>query len=108
MIEKITLLAILGFGAWFWYDTLQCQEIAKSFAKQMCAQLQLQLLDDTLALVRLRLKRNHRGRLSLQRVYQFEFSDGGYNRRQGTLIMRGISLEMLEMPGYVQRTISPV
>ena len=108
MIEPIILLAVLGFGAWFWFDTLQCREIAKALAQQMCLQNNLQLLDDTLALVQIRLKRNSRGRLNMQRTYQFEFSDSGNNRQKGFLIMRGISLEILEMPGYVQRTILPV
>ncbi len=107
-METIILLALLGFFAWFWFDTLQSQERAKNLAKQICLELHLQLLDDTLSLIRFRLKRNKRGRLTVQRVFQFEFSDGGNNRQLGTLIMRGISLEMLEMPGYIQRTISPV
>ncbi|EDN65795.1 conserved hypothetical protein [Beggiatoa sp. PS] len=68
----------------------------------------MQLLDDTIALVRVRLKRNSHGRLNLQRMYQFEFYEGNNIRQQGTIILLGIFLEMLEIPGYIQRTISPV
>jgi len=108
MMESIFLLALLGFCAWFWFDTQHCQESAKLIAKQVCVELHLQLLDDTIALVRMRLKRKINGKLSVQRTYQFEFIDGGDKRLQGTLIMHGISLEMLELPGYMNRTISPV
>ena len=108
MFNSILLLMLLGAVAWFWFDTLQSQERAKIICKQMCRELNLLLLDDTIALVQIRLKRNSRGRLSLRRMYQFEFSEGGNIRQRGLVIMRGISLEMLEMPGYIQRTISPV
>jgi hypothetical protein len=99
---------LLGAVAWFWFDTLQCRERAKIICKQKCKELNLLLLDDTIALMRIRLKRNSRGRLTLQRMYQFEFSEGDNMRQHGMVMMRGIFLEMLEIPGYIQRTISPV
>jgi hypothetical protein len=108
MMESMFLLALLGVGAWFWFETQHCQERAKLIAKQVCLELHLQLLDDTIALVRMRFKRKKNGMLSLQRTYQFEFTDGGDKRLLGTIIMHGISLEILELPGYINRTISPV
>jgi len=105
-MNSIILLVILGFIGWFWFDTLHSQERAKVICKQVCQNLHLQLLDDTIVLVRLRLRRNSRGRLMVQRTYQFEFFDG--ERQRGIVIMRGIALEMLEMPGYMDRIISPV
>jgi hypothetical protein len=108
MINSVILLILLGITAWFWFDAQRSQEIAKAICKQVCGQLHLQLLDDTIALVRVRLKHNSRGRFNVQRTYQFEFSEQGNNRQQGTVIMRGIALELLEMPGYTNRIISPV
>jgi len=105
-MNSIILLITLAFLAWFWFDTLHSQERAKVICKQVCRNLHLQLLDDTIALVRLRLRRNSRGRLTVQRTFQFEFFDG--KRQRGFVIMRGIALEMLEMPGYINRIISPV
>ena len=107
MINSVMLLIVLGIVAWFWFDAQRTQEMAKTICKQVCSELHLQLLDDTIALVRVRLKRNNRGRFSVQRTYQFEFSEQGNNRQQGTLIMRGVVLELLEMPGYTNRIISP-
>ncbi len=107
-MSSAILLFLLGFVAWFWFDTQRSQEIAKAICQQVCEKLQLQFLDDTVVLMRLRLRRNSSGSLSLQRTYQFEFYDGGNQRQRGTVIMRGIALELLEMPGYLERTIFPV
>ena len=108
MNSAAILLFILGFAAWFWFDTQRSQEMAKAICQQVCGKSKLQFLDDTVVLTRLRLRRNSRGSLTVQRTYQFEFYEGGNQRQRGTVIMRGIALEMLEMPGYIDRTISPV
>jgi len=107
-MESAILLIILGFAGWFWFDTQRSQEMAKAICQKVCSKLKLQFLDDTVVLRRLRLRRNSRGSLRVQRTYQFEFYDGGNERQRGTVTMRGITLEMLEMPGYMERTISPV
>lgn len=107
-MNSLIVLTLLGIVVWFWFDMRRSQEIAKIICKRVCNQLQLQLLDDTVALVQVRLKRNSRGRLQVQKSYEFEFSDSGNNRQQGFVIMLGITLEMLELPGYMDRTISPV
>ncbi len=108
MNSAAILLFILGFVAWFWFDTQRSQEMAKAICQQVCGKLKLQFLDDTIVLTRLRLRRNSRGSLMVQRTYQFEFYEGGNQRQRGTVIFRGIALEMLEMPGYMDRTISHV
>ncbi len=105
---SIIFLIILGSCLWFWFDTLRCREATKVVAQRICKQLQLQLLDDTITIIKLRVKRNENGRLSWQRTYQFEFSDGGNNRQKGTIVTLGLKVEILEMPDYINRVISPV
>ena len=107
-MSSIILLILFGSIIWFWFDTLKCREATKIVAKRVCKQLQLQLLDDTITITKLRAKRNTNGRLNWQRSYQFEFSDSGNNRQKGTIIMLGAVVEILEMPDYVNRVISPV
>lgn len=107
-MNSIILLITLGFIAWFWFDTRRSQEMALSICKQTCGQLHLQLLDDNVALTRVRLRRNSRGWLVVQRTYQFEFHDGSNNRERGIVILRGIALELFDMPNYMNRVISPV
>ncbi|WP_069472576.1 DUF3301 domain-containing protein [Candidatus Marithrix sp. Canyon 246] len=108
MITTIILLLLISLLTWFWFDTLKSRERAKNICKQSCRELKLQLLDDTIALIRIRLKRNNHGKLIVQRLYQFEFDDGNNQRQTGRILMRGISLEMLEMPGYMDRIIQPI
>jgi len=109
--EFIFTLFILACGIWFWYDSLRCREIATGICKQVCAQFRLQLLDDSVSISKIRLKRNQHGQLKIQRAYRFEFydnADSTEKRHQGSLLMRGVALEMLELPGYMNRTFSPV
>lgn len=107
-MNTFLLLCLLGAGAWLWLDTLRNWELTVIACKQVCRQLQLQLLDDTVTLIRTRLKRNHHGWLTVQRVYHFEFFAGGDIRHPGVVIMCSDVLEVFELPGYMQRTISLV
>lgn len=107
-MNSLSLLILLGLITWLWFDTQRSQEAAKTICKQICNQFNLQLLDDTIALVQIRWQRNSRGWLQLKRIYEFEFSASGNNRQRGIIIMRGGALEILELPGYLDRVISPV
>ncbi len=107
-MNSLSLLILLGLITWLWFDTQRSQEAAKMICKQMCNQFNLQLLDDTIALVQIRLQRNSRGWLQLKRIYEFEFSDSGNSRQRGMIIMRGSALEILELPGYMDRVILPI
>ena len=108
MNYSLSLLILLGLITWLWFDTQRSQEAAKIICRQICQQFNLQLLDDTIALVRIRWQRSNRGWLQLQRIYEFEFSDSGNNRQRGVIMMRGMVMEMLELPGYMDRIILPV
>jgi Protein of unknown function (DUF3301) len=101
----ILLLVLL---IWFWFEIFRAQEAVKAMGKKICSQFHLQLLDDTVTLTRMRLMRDDLGRWNWQRTYVFEFSDSGNNRKQGVIVIRGLAMEMLELPGYLDRIISPV
>ncbi|OQW93146.1 MAG: hypothetical protein BWK79_12725 [Beggiatoa sp. IS2] len=97
----------LCVGFW-WFNTQRSREVAKIVCQRACGQFQLQLLDDTITLVRMRPKRTRYGIWIIQRVYHFEFYDGRDQRLQGVLMMHGLTVEMLELPGDLGRTISLV
>jgi hypothetical protein len=82
-------LALLGALAWLWYDSLQVRGIGIGAAKSACAAEGLQLLDDTVSIAGLGLARDNDGRLQLRRVYGFDYSDTGDNRRSGSVVMLG-------------------
>jgi Protein of unknown function (DUF3301) len=96
------LLVLLACGllAWFWYDTMRARERAIRIGKRRCEQEGLQLLDETVALASLRLRRDAYGRIAVLRVYEFEFSDTGDNRRGGRVTLLGEELEALQLEPY--------
>lgn len=97
--DLLVLLA-LGALAWFWADSLKARERALAAARRACGRAAVQLLDETVALARLRLARNARGYLTLARVYRFEFSIQGHERRAGHVALTGARLDYtrLDLP----------
>lgn len=94
------LLALIGIGliAWFWQDSLQAKERAHLACRSACRRAGVQLLDDTVALERLWLRRDS-GRPRLERRYTFEFTETGVNRHSGLVVIFGGRVEVLAMDG---------
>jgi hypothetical protein len=88
-VFELVGLAFIGAAVWFWLDILKSREIGIRAARAACDSEQLQLLDDTVAIASLRPTRNDDGQLVLQRVYAFEYSDTGNNRRRGSVVLLG-------------------
>ena len=82
-------LLILGAVVWLWYDSLKARDAAIAATRSACASEGLLLLDDTVAISSLKPSRDGDGQLKLRRVYEFEYSDTGNNRRQGSVVMQG-------------------
>ncbi len=102
MEEMLVLLAFAGI-AWLWYDSLRAREQAIATGKLACERDRLLFLDDTVQCVSFKPARNDAGRLMLRRIYRFEFSDTGNNRRGGTVVMLGAAVESVQMePFYLQ------
>lgn len=80
---ELSALLLLAGAAWFWIDALRAREACLRLVRRACAARSLQLLDDTVAVGRMRLARNDDGQLQLQRDFVFEYSDTGDNRRRG-------------------------
>lgn len=88
------LLALL---AWLWLDSLRARDAAVAAAREACAAEGLMLLDDTVAIAGLRLRRGDDGRVHLQRAYDFEYSDSGNNRIDGSIVLLGRAVVMLNV-----------
>jgi Protein of unknown function (DUF3301) len=95
----IGFFAVSGVGLWFWRDSLGAREQARAASSRACRQIGVQLLDDTVALERLWWRRDHDGRLRLERLYLFEFTDTGLARRTGSVLLVGWRVEVLRMEG---------
>ncbi len=90
-------LVLLAGGAWLWLDSLKARDGGIAAARAACNAEGLQLLDDTVSLASLRPARNDDGRLLLRRVYDFEYSDTGDNRRNGSVVLLGHRVVLLNV-----------
>lgn len=87
-LEIFGLIVLAGL-LWLWFDSLKAREACMRESRAACAAEGLLLLDDTVAISAVRLARDGEGRLRLQRVYAFEYSDTGNNRRKGAVTLIG-------------------
>ena len=99
MWEAAAILLIVGSVA-FWIDSLRARERALSAGRAACERNGLQLLDETVAGAGLRLARNDLGQLKFRRVFVFEFSDNGNNRRRGSVVVLGAAVQDLYIEPY--------
>ncbi|USD22845.1 DUF3301 domain-containing protein [Microbulbifer variabilis] len=95
--DNLLWLLLLATVAWYIWANMAAKEHVRRAATNHCKQLGVQLLDDTVVLVRTRLKRNRRGQISLQRSYEFEFTSTGEHRYSGVAILHGRRIEQLQL-----------
>ncbi len=96
MEALLAILIALGL-AWFWSDSLKARERALQICANACLQMDVQLLDETVAVARLGMGRNGDGRLALRRYYVFEFSIDGTRRWRGRAVLLGRAVEMVQL-----------
>lgn len=94
---ELLLLISLALAAVFWWHTNELRQIAHRIAKRQCAECEVQLLDDSVALSKVRLRRNSQGRIGLMCHFDFEFSSLGDVRYRGELQFLGKVLQHVEM-----------
>jgi hypothetical protein len=99
MWEAAALVLIVA-GLAFWIDSLRARERALAAGRAACERNGLQLLDETVAGAGLRLARNEAGELRIRRVFVFEFSDNGNNRRRGSIVVLGAEVQDLYIEPY--------
>jgi hypothetical protein len=96
IFETFSLL-LAGAGIWFWLDTLKAREIGVVAAQRACAEEGLLFLDETVAGRSVRPARDGDGQFKLRRIFEFEYSDTGNNRRSGSVTMLGNEVEIMHV-----------
>ncbi|MHB9800556.1 DUF3301 domain-containing protein [Pseudomonas sp. MT3] len=105
-------MLVVAAAAW-WWRTHGIRERALVLAKQHCAREGVELLDEAVALQRIRLRRDGRNHLRLAREYGFEFTATGQERYAGTIRMFGQHLGRIELAPFrmepePRATVAPV
>ena len=98
----MTLYGILGLlliaaAGWFVWDSLRIREAANAAMRAACESRGMFFLDDTVALQSVKPVRNDEGRVVLRRVYGFEYSDTGHNRRRGSITLTAGAVVTLDL-----------
>ncbi|MET1076967.1 MAG: DUF3301 domain-containing protein [Pseudomonas sp.] len=90
------LMLLATAAAWLWHAH-GIRERALELAQLHCAKMRVELLDGNVALRKLTLLRDARGRRRLARVYGFEFTVTGQQRHVGTISLFGRHLGHIEL-----------
>ena len=100
---QIFFIFLIALMIWFWHDTMQAREQAVLLGKRHCQNDGLQLLDETVSLSSLKVRRNRDGHMMFRRVYEFEFSDNGDNRRLGSITLLGRHAESVQLEPHLMQ-----
>ena len=96
-IEDMLLLLVLCALVVLWLKLTSARERAMSEARRQCERHGLQLLDESVGLRAVRIRRID-GLRRIERGYSFEVSIDGDDREQGRLWMIGSSVTELSLP----------
>ncbi len=96
---ELAAIASVGAIAWFIWDSLKAREAANAAIRPACRAVGLLFLDDTVALERIRPARDEDGRMRVERVYRFDYSDTGDNRRRGHVTLLGARVLNVDLGG---------
>ena len=93
----LLLLALLAVILLFWYESLRIREAVTAMCRKICERTGVQLLDQSVSLASISIRRSPRNRLHVYRVYQFDVSTSGADRRPGYVILAGKSVEAIHV-----------
>ena len=103
-LGNMFVLMLLATGAaWLWHNH-GLRERALERVKQHCKKLDIELLDENVALKKIGLVADANGRKRLARVYNFEFTVTGEQRHTGTITQFGAHNVKIDLPPYPIRT----
>lgn len=98
METSLILLVLFGLGLYAWMRARDAAEEARRLGAEACERAGVQLLDHSVALVKLGLKRTDSGRLGVVRQYRFDYSREGSDRASGGLALLGMKLLWITAP----------
>ena len=95
-LKALALLFLLGWGAWYWWRGLAIKEMALQAARHACERADVDLLDQSVCLSAMGVRRDGQGRLRLQRTFRFDFTATGEGRYRGQVVLLGQRTQSVE------------
>lgn len=99
-LEQIILIVTAGFGAWLFWQQLAIRELALRHAISACEKNDLQLLDQSIGLHKIRVKKLNGGGMGVLREYSFEFTSTGEQRYNGKVFVVGRTLQGVKLDAF--------
>ena len=96
LYDLMIAFVLVGIGMLIWQNA-GFRDRAIRQAKQHCEHMNVQLLDDTISLLKVRPAKDRRGNWAISRHYEFEFTATGDRRYRGRMTLHGIRLESVEL-----------
>jgi len=93
--DLLILFIVVGI-VFFWWQQDKLHRRALALAKTACDRADVQLLDDSVGLRRLRLRRLN-GHFIIERHFGFEFSPSGAARYLGLIIFHGTAVHSVDL-----------
>ncbi|MDD1613559.1 MAG: DUF3301 domain-containing protein [Methylococcaceae bacterium] len=100
MLNDIILICFMCLAYLYWFNAQKAKEIALGTARAHCLAMEVQMLDDYVALNGIWLKKDKLRKMQLRRSFLFEFSSTGNERYNGTVLMLGRRVESIYMDPY--------
>jgi hypothetical protein len=99
-IDTLIWIMVLFLIGYAWWHNLGVRTHALAQVQQHCEETNVQLLDQTLLLKKMRPARNSRGQFNLMRIYEFEFTSTGDQRYKGNIKLVGLQVDGFDMDVY--------
>ena len=101
----IGLIVLLVIIIVCWYKILKTRELVMQRCQQVCTEARLQFLDQTVAVISIKLRCSDDYRLLLYRTYQFEYTENGANRLPGYVDLLDNRITSIRLTGSNGETI---
>ena len=99
-VFHIFLLLVGLFIGMYFYAGVAVREIALAAARAHCNEMNVQLLDQSVGIHRVWLKRGDDNKIHIWRNYQFEFTSTGNERYKGHIITLGKVVESTQLQAH--------
>ncbi|WP_347330063.1 DUF3301 domain-containing protein [Marinimicrobium locisalis] len=96
-LNALFWLLVLGLFIYYSWRAFQAKDRAFAAARRHCKEMQVQMLDQTVYMRKLWIKRDSRGRPGLWRAFHFEFTVTGGDRYFGRVLMLGRHIQRVEL-----------
>lgn len=88
-LTHLIWFTLLALGLMYWWTAYGIKQLALQATLKYCRKMDVQLLDQSLALKRISVTRSTNGRLQFIRMFDFEFASTGNDRYVGETTMHG-------------------